>query len=84
MRSGRGGLPRSLHRKLLSPDRRKKGPEELRQVAAEKQLRAERSRQQAEAERKAKLAKVGTHCVLAFLVLSSGVCMICCQLFHAC
>jgi hypothetical protein len=52
------GAPRSLHRKLLSPDRRKKEPEALRVAAEEKQMRAERSRAQLEAERLAKLEKV--------------------------
>jgi hypothetical protein len=57
-RQSRGTGPKSLHRKFSSPERRKRQPEELRLAAEEKHLRAERSRQQLEADRKAKLRKV--------------------------
>ena len=88
VRSGRGGLPRSLHRKLLSPDRRKRDPEELRLVAAEKQLRAERSRQQLEAERKAKLEKVSLCTAVhtpagAAQMAASAAAPLCCCMFGA-
>jgi hypothetical protein len=49
---------RSLHHKLLSPERFKRDPAETRRVADEKQQRAERLRSGLEAERKAKLEKV--------------------------
>lgn len=52
---------RSLHHKLLSPERKplfKRDPAETRRVADEKQQRAERLRSGLEAERKAKLEKV--------------------------
>jgi hypothetical protein len=52
---------KSLHRKFSSPERRKREPEELRQAAKEKHLRAERTRQQLEADRKARLKKVCCH-----------------------
>jgi hypothetical protein len=51
---------RSLHHKLLSPERFKRDPAETRRVADEKQQRAERLRSGLEAERKAKLEKVLT------------------------
>ena len=57
---GGGGAPRSLHSKLLSPERFKRDPDETRRLAAEKQRRAERQRSVLEAERKAKLEKVRT------------------------
>ena len=50
---------RSLHHKLMSPERFKRDPAETRRVADEKQQRAERLRSGLEAERKAKLEKVG-------------------------
>ena len=49
---------RSLHHKLLSPERFKRDPAETRRVADEKQQRAERLRSELDAERKAKLEKV--------------------------
>lgn len=60
---GGDGEARRLHLKLLSPERMKKPPDELRQQAAAKQMRAERTRQVLDAERRAKLAKVPA-CVL--------------------
>eukprot|EP00892_Ulva_mutabilis_P010864 jgi/Ulvmu1/814/UM010_0188.1 len=52
------GAPRSLHSKLLSPERFKRDPDETRRLAAEKQRRAEKQRSVLEAERLAKLEKV--------------------------
>ena len=58
-RQSRGAAARpSLHRKFSSPERRKRHPEALRQATEEKHLRAQRSRQQLEADRKAKQDKV--------------------------
>lgn len=67
-----GGAPRSLHSKLLSPERFKRDPDETRRLAAEKQRRAERQRSVLEAERKAKLEKVRAVCARTALCRRSG------------
>ncbi|KAK3262355.1 hypothetical protein CYMTET_28785, partial [Cymbomonas tetramitiformis] len=52
---GEGG--RSLHSKLMSPDRKKRSPGEMRRVVEEKQRRAEQQRLMIHHERKYRLAR---------------------------
>lgn len=56
--SGGAGTPRSLALKLMSPDRRKRNPEETQRRLAEKQARARRLRVDMQRERLERLARV--------------------------
>lgn len=47
----------SLHAKLMSPERCRRGPDEIVRAAAARQARAEQSRVQLDRERRAKVAK---------------------------